>query len=528
MTIVAKYTRTLPAPSATISGGFVFVLSAAWFSQADQGAAGSPIDGGTNSLANGGGDIQIFSDTATTTRLPIDVVTFVTGGSPVAQVWVRTTSYTSGDTITIGKDGTQTTQPAFGASFGRNATWVDFYVVTHDGVTDSTGNTTLTSSNTATGAIFNGINSVRFNGTSTRIDALLASLPIPFSLSMWCDFDVLGDTAMSVADKDVTNQFHRMVTSSSVNTLQTQSFDGTAVRTADSGVNPLSGGFRYCLSSFSSAFLRMASVDASIQSTNNNTSTVLGVDRLTIGTDADSTPFSWLDGDATSFKVHSTAVSQNESESYFDNQSDPDNFGTSSEWVLVGGGGISVTVPSIPSEESFGTPSITLSTTFISPVSIPSAEAFGLPGVILTTEFISPISITSQESFGIPVILSAAIIVTPTSITSEESFGMPVLLFDQAVLVQSIPSGESFGIPIISDGQAIIIPVEFRGTSNKVAEYLNSTGRFTSEQVNDIIIEWLKLENTQGETFNDLFYNYWQTKGFTGTYPDKQDKWRNE
>lgn len=124
--------------------------------------------------------------------------------------------------------------------------------------------------------------------------------------------------------------------------------------------------------------------------------------------------------------------------------------------------------------------------------------------------------------------MSSAIIVSPNSITSEESFGIPVLMFDQAVLVQSIPSGESFGIPIISDGQAIIIPVEFRGTSNKVAEYLNSTGRFTSKQVNDIIIEWLKLENTNGETFNDLFYNYWQTQGLNGAYSDKQDKWRNE
>lgn len=176
------------------------------------------------------------------------------------------------------------------------------------------------------------------------------------------------------------------------------------------------------------------------------------------------------------------------------------------QWELIGGGGgVTVTPTSITSEESFGEPTIAISSAVI-----------------------SPLSITSQESFGVPVIVTAAIIVTPTSITSEESFGIPFIVFDQAVLAQSIPSGESFGIPIISDGLATIIPVEFRGTSNKIAEYLNSTGKFTSEQVNDIIVEWLRLENTNGETFNDLFYNYWQNNGFDGTYTDKQDKWRNE
>ena len=125
MAIIAKFTRTLPAPTATISSGFVFLLSAGWFTDADQGVAGSPIDGGTNSLANGGGDMQIFSDTDTTTQLPIEVVTFVTGVSPEALVRVRTSNYTSGDTITVGKDDTQTVQPAVGAAFGRNAVWSD-------------------------------------------------------------------------------------------------------------------------------------------------------------------------------------------------------------------------------------------------------------------------------------------------------------------------------------------------------------------------------------------------------------------
>lgn len=195
---------------------------------------------------------------------------------------------------------------------------------------------------------------------------------------------------------------------------------------------------------------------------------------------------------------------------------------------VISVGGVNISPTSISSEESFGSPTVTSGANIISPTSIASAEAFGSPVISTSAIILSPSGIPSEESFGDPVIIIGAIIVSPTGITSEESFGIPVLVFQQIIFAQGITSAEAFGIPIISDGQAVIIPVEFRGTSNKIAEYLNSTGRFTSEQVNDIIVEWLKLENTSGETFNDLFYNYWETQGLNGAYTDKQDKWRNE
>ena len=125
MAITHTFTATLPAPSATITDGFVFVLTTAWFTNANQGLAGSPIDGGANSIANGGGDMMAFSDVLCTNRLPIHVVTFVAGGSPDALVYVRTSTYEAGDTITIGRDDTQTTQPLPAATYGQYEVYQD-------------------------------------------------------------------------------------------------------------------------------------------------------------------------------------------------------------------------------------------------------------------------------------------------------------------------------------------------------------------------------------------------------------------
>ena len=144
MAILQKFTRTLPTPSATHSG-FVFLLSTGWFTQADGIPRGSPIDGGTYSIANGGGDLQAYSDESCTTRVPVHVVEFVTGGTPSAQVWVRLSSYAAGDKITIAKDSVQTVQPAVTDTYGRNAVFQDFELVIESGTgIDLTGNHTPT------------------------------------------------------------------------------------------------------------------------------------------------------------------------------------------------------------------------------------------------------------------------------------------------------------------------------------------------------------------------------------------------
>jgi len=200
MAITHKFTRALPAPTATHSGGFVFLLSAAWFSQSDLGVAGSPING-VNAFANGGGDMQAFSsaglpDEQPTGRLPLDIVTFVTGGSPSAEVWLLKDTYTAGDKITLGKDDTQTVQPAVAAPFGRNAVYVNEINRMHmESVTpiDSSGNQNSIIANAVTSETGNIGNALRFNGSSSDIDLGDSILPVgDFTQSVWINPDDLS------------------------------------------------------------------------------------------------------------------------------------------------------------------------------------------------------------------------------------------------------------------------------------------------------------------------------------------------
>lgn len=285
------------------------------------------------SLDAGGGDLRFSSDVDGLYPLACEVVTFTKATGDV--VWVKVPAVSTGALIYVWGDNTGAIQPAVDAAFGRNAVWVDYHVVTTDGVTDRTGNTTLTNANLSAGATFNGVQSVRFNGVSSRIDALLSSISHPFAMSVWCDFDVLGDTIMGVADKSVTNRFHRVVTSSTSNSLLAQSYAG-ATRSADSGIDPLTGGFRFCAGVYESASSRKITIDSSAFVTNTATATTPTLDRFTVGTDADSTPFSWLDGDAIYFKLYNFAPSQAYLDVEYDNQSAVGSWWTAAD---AGGGG---------------------------------------------------------------------------------------------------------------------------------------------------------------------------------------------
>jgi len=87
----AGFLRVLPTPTATLSG-FVCLLNAGWFTQADASA----LDGTT--FINGGGSLRIYTDATKTTQLPLEVVTFVTGITPEVQAWVRIPTYTGAAT----------------------------------------------------------------------------------------------------------------------------------------------------------------------------------------------------------------------------------------------------------------------------------------------------------------------------------------------------------------------------------------------------------------------------------------------
>lgn len=113
------FTKTLP----TIAGShtnFPVVLKTADFPAA-------AIDGGASSILNGGGNLRAYTDDTKATRLPVDIVRFVTGGSPDVEAHIRVPSAATGATIYIEADDVETVQPAVTNQYGRNAVWSECY-----------------------------------------------------------------------------------------------------------------------------------------------------------------------------------------------------------------------------------------------------------------------------------------------------------------------------------------------------------------------------------------------------------------
>ena len=71
------------------------------------------------------------------------------------------------------------------------------------------------------------------------------------------------------------------------------------------------------------------------------------------------------------------------------------------------------------------------------------------------------------------------------------------------------------------------IPAENRGSINAIAYYLMSTGEYQSDQVNDIIKEWLLQEGYSG-SLNNMFYSFLGDSGYSGTLQDRLIKWSRD
>lgn len=127
------YTRTLP----TITGShsdFPVLLTAGSFPTA-------AIDGGSNSIDNGGGNLRAYTDDTKATQLPLEVVAFVTGVSPYIQVWVKIPTAATGNTIYLEADDVAVSQPPVTDAYGRNSVWSGMSAYWHgNSLTDVTGN----------------------------------------------------------------------------------------------------------------------------------------------------------------------------------------------------------------------------------------------------------------------------------------------------------------------------------------------------------------------------------------------------
>jgi len=146
-----------------------------------------------------------------------------------------------------------------------------------------------------------------FDGTDDRVDVTLSSLSEPFTIGGWIRTPVASadNTLASVADKDVNADFHAVGEIASKLTART--YDGT-ISDAVSGTD-VGSTWTHCVGVYATDSSREIYVDGVPAATNTDTRSVANIDRLTIGTTADSTPFGFTDGEIAGVSLYSAVRS---------------------------------------------------------------------------------------------------------------------------------------------------------------------------------------------------------------------------
>lgn len=133
------------------------------------------IDGTANAIDNGGGNLRAYTDSGKGTQLSVHIVTFVSSGSPDADVRIKIPTAATNNTIFIEADSVASTQPAVGDAFGRNSVYTNddqrflFQGDTGSTITDITGNDDMSEQGvSAVGAVIApfGSNSTNLNGAA--------------------------------------------------------------------------------------------------------------------------------------------------------------------------------------------------------------------------------------------------------------------------------------------------------------------------------------------------------------------------
>ncbi len=167
------------------------------------------IDGGAASIANGGGNLRMYTASDKVTQLSLDVVRFVTGGTPDIEVWVKVPSANTGTTVYYETDDAVSAQPAVDAAFGRQSVWTGYAFVSHDGgLTDSSG--ALTMINDGSGAVTTSPFGAALTAPLQRLqDATVANFSTDFCWQIWHSGTSEG-TLMSRRDGS-SHQYHYML-----------------------------------------------------------------------------------------------------------------------------------------------------------------------------------------------------------------------------------------------------------------------------------------------------------------------------
>lgn len=153
-----------------------------------------------NALTNiddGGGDLRFSSDAAGLQQLPCQVYRF-DKASTNAQVWIKVPFAFTGAVVYVWGNNPGETQPLPTDLFGSQAVWSDYEFVTHEGVTDATGNYPITqfgSPLAVTDLFGNPTGAVDVNGSNQWGRAAVSYVRSrPMTYQVWASTDNLTGT----------------------------------------------------------------------------------------------------------------------------------------------------------------------------------------------------------------------------------------------------------------------------------------------------------------------------------------------
>ncbi len=308
------------------------------------------IDGGDDSILNGGGNLQAFTDQSKTTRLPINIVRFNVGTVPDVVIYVKHPELQTGATIYFEASTTQTEQPARDTEFGSDNVWSEYTFVTHDFFINETDGSSITNV-----GVVGGVNEPPTKGVSgffgSNTDYSYLDVTIP-SLSSYTSSCWVRPTSGNTSGLDVIllqNPTAFQTAQSSIlidNDPNDIGFFNTPDSWLRSGVSRTNNQWTYISASNDGSLRDIKIGDSDVSSSSNQESTTRT--RLRVGARFPQTNEWLFAGEMAEVRVRSEKLSLDFRNAEKENQEDPDNWGVTGDWISVGPSTFSMTNTGTP------------------------------------------------------------------------------------------------------------------------------------------------------------------------------------
>jgi hypothetical protein len=453
------------------------------------------LDTGSLSCLNGGGDWRFSTDINGSTQLPCEIFTCVTNataGNTEFVAWVRFPTYASGTrSVYAFWNKAGQSQPLVGAAFGRNAAWVDFRYISHDGITDSTGNSTITfpggTPTVGTGPL--GSPSVILNGTDQYGRAGISStLSTSHYYSSWIKQSSLT-SGVALGEFSSSDAFKYQAVGVNGTGNATAYHRQNAVTVEAVSTSSIATNVWYEISaSFVSDVSRSAYVNGSNKGTNTTSITASGtVDRRTYGRNDDSSPSEQLAAEIAEIWLSNTSRTDDFIGSKYDNLDNPAAFWTAGAVFVPGGGAnAAITIPkpvfSSSAESIAPVFNAAVNFTVSKPVFASTAQSvapttsgdvnftIGKPEFSATAQAIPAGSGANADiTISKPVFASTAQSIAPI-ITADVAFSITAPIFSA--------TAQSLGLSTSADVSIAISKPEFSATAQAIGVDNNATVSF--------------------------------------------------